>query len=139
MENSTTQKGMITTVAPFLDAPGIIQAHVVFALAGLILGPVALWRKKRDLLHKCVGYAWVLAMTAVAISALFIKSHFSPIGLGPIHLFSIFTLWGLHDAMKAVYRKDIRTHEAVMKNVYVRGLCLAGAFNFCLGARHNAR
>ena len=35
--------------------------------------------------------------------------------------------------MRAIYRRDIVEHRMVMENIYVRGLALAGAFNFLPG------
>ncbi|MGR3491992.1 MAG: DUF2306 domain-containing protein [Shimia sp.] len=126
------------TFEPFLTAPLTIQIHAALAFTALVLGPVALWRRRRDRLHKVVGYVWVLGMGGAALSALAIPSHFSPIGLGPIHLLSVYALWGIVVAMRAVFARDIATHKATMEAMYVRGLCLAGAFNLLPG-RTSAR
>ena len=121
------------TLEPFLEAGPVIQMHVVTATLALVLGPFALWRKRRDRVHKVLGYTWVTAMTAAALSALAIPSHFTPFGAGPIHLLALYALWGLHIAMRAVWRRDITEHRLVMENIYVRGLALAGALNFLPG------
>lgn len=121
------------TLEPLLAQPFQIQFHVAAALIALCLGPIAVWRRKRDRLHKFVGYVWVLGMGAVALSALVIPSHFTPIGLGPIHLLALYALYGLFVAMRAVYRKDIATHRDVMRNLYLRGLLIASCFNFLPG------
>lgn len=121
------------SLAPYFQASSIIQFHVFFAAIALFLGPFVLWRRRRDPVHKIAGYIWVVAMGTAAGSALFIPSHFSPIGLGPIHVLSLFTFWGLYVAMAAIFRRDIKTHEETMKNLYARGVCLAGAFNFLPG------
>lgn len=118
---------------PVLTAPAIIQFHIAVALIALVLGPVALWRNRRDRLHKIIGYIWVTAMTAVAVSAFLIPSHFSSVGLGPIHLLAAYALVGLWVAMAAIFRGDIKTHRETMMNLYVRGIALAGAFNFLPG------
>ncbi|MFK7875047.1 MAG: DUF2306 domain-containing protein [Paracoccaceae bacterium] len=118
---------------PFLAASWQIQIHVVLALIALILGPVALWRKRRDRMHKMIGYIWVVSMTLASLVSFAIPSHFSPIGFGPIHLLSIYGLSGIYVAMRAIYRRDIRLHKEVMENLYVRGVALAGAFNFLPG------
>ena len=123
---------------PFLEANLQIQLHVIAATLALFLGPIALWRRRRDRLHKVVGYIWVVAMGSAALIAFSIPSHFSPIGLGPIHLLAVYALWGIFVAMRAIYRRDIKEHKAVMENLYVRGLALAGALNFLPG-RTSAR
>ncbi|MEO0357930.1 MAG: DUF2306 domain-containing protein [Pseudomonadota bacterium] len=121
------------TLTPYLQAPVIVQIHVLLAATALFIGPFVLWRTRRDRLHKALGYVWVLGMGGAAISALFIKSHFTAIGLGPIHLLSLYTLWGIYIAMAAIFRRDVKTHRDTMQAMYVRGLCLAGAFNFLPG------
>lgn len=118
---------------PILDASLTIQLHMALAFIALISGPAVLWRSRRDRIHKSFGYIWVTGMGGAALSGLLIPSHFSPIWFGPIHLFSVYALYGIWVAMRAIYRRDIRTHETVMRNMYVRGLCLAGAFNFLPG------
>lgn len=126
------------TFQPFLDAPAEVQFHAAAAFLALVLGPLALWRRRRDRAHKVVGYVWVLAMGTTALSAFAIPSHFSPIGLGPIHLLAVYALWGIFVAMRAIYRRDVAEHKAVMENLFVRGLALAGAFNLLPG-RTSAR
>ncbi len=118
---------------PFLTASLQIQMHVMTAFLALCLGPVVLWRKRRDRVHKTLGYIWVVAMGSAAIISFWIPSHFTPIGFGPIHLLSLYGLSGLYIALRAIYRRDIATHKQVMENLYVRGVALAGAFNFLPG------
>lgn len=121
------------TLEPLLAASPTIQLHVIAATLALALGPIALWRSKRDRMHKIIGYVWVLAMASAALISFAIPSHFSPIGLGPIHLLSVYGLFGIYVAMRAIYRRDIATHKLVMQNLYVRGVALAGGFNFLPG------
>ena len=121
------------TIDPILDAAAIIQTHMALALFALLLGPFVLWRKRRDLMHKTLGYIWVLGMGGAALSGLFIPSHFTSVGVGPIHLLSLYALWGVYVAMRAIYLRDIKTHQLTMQNMYVRGVALAGAFNFLPG------
>ena len=118
---------------PYLNAPPVIQLHAALAFVALLLGPLALWRARRDRWHKMAGYVWVVAMSGAALSAFAIPSHFSPVGLGPIHLLAVYGLYGIYVAMRAIWRRDIAEHRAVMQNLYVRGVCLAGAFNLLPG------
>ncbi len=124
--------------APVIEAGFVIQLHIVSALIALVVGPFALWRKRRDRVHKVLGYIWVTSMGFAALISFAIPSVFSPIGFGPIHLLSIYGLYGLWVAMRAIFRKDVVLHKTVMENVYVRGLALAGALNFLPG-RTSAR
>ncbi|MEL7260993.1 MAG: hypothetical protein AAGK69_06425, partial [Pseudomonadota bacterium] len=68
-----------------------------------------------------------------ALVSFAITSPFTPIGLSPIHLLSLYALYGLWVAMRAIYRRDVALHRHVMQNLYVRGVVLAGAFNFLPG------
>ena len=121
------------TLAPFLVQPLEIQLHLAGALVALVLGPFALWRRRRDRLHKILGYAWVSAMALAVASSLFIESHWSPIFFGPIHLLTLYAGYGLWEGMRAILRGDVPTHRATMQALYCRGLLIAGAFAFLPG------
>lgn len=124
---------MSLTLQPLLDADPTIQLHVLAASAALLLGPLALYRKRRDRVHKITGYVWVLAMGMVALSSFWIHT-FPMIGpFSPIHLLAIFALWSLYEGMRHVFAGRIREHQEVMRSLYWHGLLLAGAFNFLPG------
>lgn len=125
--------------APFLELPLYIQIHAASATLAILIGPIAIYRKRRDRLHKTAGYAWVLSMLTVAISGLFIPSfELAVIGhLGPIHLFIVLTVVSLWQGMRAIFRGDIAAHRAAMCGLYWQGLLLAGLFNFIPGRMTN--
>ncbi|MEL7091697.1 MAG: DUF2306 domain-containing protein [Pseudomonadota bacterium] len=118
---------------PLMQAGWVVQAHVLLALLALALGPVALWRKRRDMMHKSVGYVWVVALAGAALVSFAIPSSFTPFGAGPIHLLSVYALGSLWVAMRAIWRRDVARHRAVMESLYVRGVVLAGAFTLLPG------
>jgi len=125
------------SLQPFLDAPAHIQVHAAAATLAAILGPIPLYRKRRDGLHKTLGYVWVLAMATVAISAFFIHS-FAVIGpFSPLHLFAILTLGSLWFGIKFARQGDIRRHQVVFRNLYWFGLWIAGLANFLPGRTSN--
>ena len=121
------------TLEPFLAAPLPVQIHIVAAMEALIFGPLVIWRTRRDRLHKVLGYVWVMALGVAAVVSFAITSPFSPIGLSPIHLLSVYALYGLWVAMRAILQGRVILHQQVMQNLYVRGVALAGAFNFLPG------
>lgn len=127
------------SLEPITNAPTIIQFHVVCALIALFLGPVAIWRKSRDRVHKISGYIWVLGMLGLAITGLMIPAFDMVIigTFGPIHAFSILALWSIWVGMRAIWRKDIARHEAALKGLYYQGLLIAGLFNFIPGRTIN--
>ena len=68
------------SLAPFLDAPFIIQLHIALALPALILGPFALFRTRRDIWHKAAGYGWIVLIVGVSVTGLMIPSNIAIIG-----------------------------------------------------------
>lgn len=125
------------TLAPYLTAAPHIQFHIAVALISLILGPFALYTKKRNRLHKTFGYIWVVTMTGVALSSFMITS-FGVIGpFSPIHLLAIFTLWSLYTGIRHVVQGRINAHRVTMRNLYWYGLIIAGLFNFLPGRSTN--
>lgn len=125
--------------APFFELPVVIKVHVLSALTGVVLGPFAILRTRRDRLHKVVGYIWVLAMLSVGVSALFISSFGVAIlgHFGPIHLFVVLTFVSLWQGMRAVFRGDIDAHREWLSGLYWQGLLLAGLVNFLPGRAIN--
>jgi len=122
---------------PFLNAPLYIQIHAAAAVTAVLLGPLPLYRKKRDRLHKVTGYIWVIAMLTVATSAFFIHS-FAVIGpFSPLHGFALLTFWSLWRAITTVRRGDIRTHQITLRSLYWFGLWAAGLANFLPGRMSN--
>jgi uncharacterized membrane protein len=125
------------TLLPFLTAPLPVQAHIVAALLALILGPFALYRQRRDRTHKVIGYVWVTAMSVLAVGSFLIPSHFTPVGIGPLHGFAVLTLWSLWAGVRAAIARDINRHQAILRSLYSNGLILAGAFTFLPGRTLN--
>jgi uncharacterized membrane protein len=125
------------TLTPFLDAPLMIQLHVVAALGAITLGPLAMLRRSRDRWHKVLGRAWVGAMATVALSSFLINEGqmFGPFSV--IHLLSVLTLWGLWQAVAAARAGRIAEHRAGMLALYVWALGVAGLFTLLPGRRMN--
>ena len=113
---------------PLLSASPAVQIHAYGALVALLLGPVALFRSRRDRLHKAVGYVWVLAM-ATAIASSFVIFEIRLIGpFSPIHLLSLLAAYGLVKGVRAAIRRDIATHMISMRGLYFWALGVAGLF-----------
>lgn len=119
------------------DAPLIIQIHVAAAGAALVLGPVAIWRRQRDSLHRVAGRLWVLAMAVAAGSSLFIHEarQFGPFSV--IHILSVVTLVSLWQGVAAIRRNDVTRHQRMMLALYLWALIVAGTFTFLPGRRMN--
>jgi len=125
------------TLTPLLDMPIYLQIHVASAALALILGPVAIYRNRRDVWHKAVGYVWLTAIVVTAISSFWIQD-FAMIGpLSPIHIFAVLALWGVVDGLRTAMARNFVAHAETLKSVYWNGVILAGLFNFLPGRRVN--
>jgi uncharacterized membrane protein len=126
------------TLDPILTAPLIIQLHVVGAICAIVLGPMALFRRSRDIWHRRLGYAWVMAMAFTAVSSFWI-SEAPIIGLfGPIHALSVLTIYGLWRGISAARAGNIAAHRGQMQGLYFWAMGVAGLFTFLPGRRMNS-
>ncbi len=120
------------------QAPISVQWHVGFAIMAVFLGPFALFRTRRDWVHKITGRIWVFAMLGASISSFFIHS----IGLigpfSPIHILSVITLIGLFYGVRAARQRNFIAHGRTMRALYIQALIGAGVFTFLPGRRMNA-
>lgn len=125
------------TFEPILTAPPHIQIHAISAFLAIIVGPIAILRKRRDRLHKTMGYVWVVSMIVAAASSFLIHS-FPLIGpFSPIHLLSILVFWTLWSAISHVRAGRVTEHALAMRSLYWRGLLIAGFLNFLPGRTTN--
>jgi len=121
------------SLAPLLDAPAHIQVHAFAAVLAVALGPVVIYRRRRDRIHKVVGYIWVLAMALTALSS-FAITNFGIVGpFSPVHLLAVLALWSLVVGLRHAFARRIAAHERVMRSLYWNGLMVASAFNFLPG------
>ena len=117
----------------------VFAIHIAAALTGLVLGPVVLWARKgavqRPRLHRAFGYAFVTAMAAAAISAMFIRDYRSPNiwGYTLIHLFVVVTVWSLFDSFYSLAKGNIAKHRKAMQGLYYGGCVTAGAVSLAPG------
>ncbi|WP_430449304.1 DUF2306 domain-containing protein [Rhodophyticola sp.] len=127
------------TLDPILNAPTEVQVHVLAVIAAVALGPFAIYRRRRDLVHRILGYLWVSAMAVVAGSGLFIESAlWAMLGpFGPIHLLSLWVLYTLWRGVEAARRRDVATHRVTMRGLYWQSLGIAGLFTLLPGRRIN--
>ena len=110
-----------------------IPSHAYAAVLALLLGAIQFSLPKRGVLHKSMGYAWMASMAYVAVSAFFIHELRLIGPFSPIHLLSIFTLWGIYSSITAARRGDIERHRIINIQLYVFALLVAGAFTFFPG------
>lgn len=117
----------------------LIAIHMSAALAATLIGPVALWARRRGQvrtrLHRAAGYAWVTLMLVAAFSALFIRDFRLPnlAGYTPIHLLVPITLGTLVLAFRFLAQGRIQAHRRAMLGLYVSACLVAGAFTLVPG------
>lgn len=128
------------TLDPILAAPPVIQAHVAAATLALVAGPLALLRRRRDRWHRRLGYAWVAAMVAVALTGLLIPgSEFRVLGhFGPLHLRVPLTLWGLWEGVALARAGRVVDHRRAMRQVLIGAMGVAGLLTLIPGRVMNA-
>lgn len=121
------------SLTPFFQAPIEVQIHAISALEALLIGPFLLYRRRRDRLHKILGYAWVANMAVAALSsfALYGLRWFGP--FGPIHVLSVTALATLWMAIRHARTGNIKAHRQIMHWLYWGGLVTAGVLTLLPG------
>lgn len=112
-----------------------LALHIAAASVALFVGPLAIYRKRRDARHKMLGYVWVVAIAVTALSSFLLSAAILPIafGLGPIHLLSIWALWTIWFGVRDARAGRMAAHRARMAGLYWQGLTLAGLFTLLPG------
>jgi uncharacterized membrane protein len=121
------------TLAPLLDAPGVIQFHAFAALGAFTLGLVQFVAPKGTIPHRTIGWTWVSLMLIVSVASFFIHEIRLWGPWSPIHLLSIFTLVTLPLAVLHARRHRVSRHRNAMIAMFAGALVIAGAFTFLPG------
>jgi uncharacterized membrane protein len=125
------------SLEPLLSASPQIQLHVFSASLALITGPFALWRKRRDRVHKTFGYVFILSMFTAICSSFFILDIrlFGP--FSPIHALSVLATVLLWKGYRHIRAGRIAQHAATMRGLYLQALGIAFLFTFLPGRLMN--
>ena len=120
------------------DDGGVISGHALLALFAMAVGAIQLAAPKGTRRHRIMGYVWVSAMSAVALSSFWIHTFRWWGPFSAIHLLSLLVLGTLAYSLLAVRRGDIRAHRNSMTRLYVLALLLTGAFTLLPGRTMHA-
>ena len=101
----------------------VIALHAVAATYVLLLGPLQILRRRRDLAHRIVGLSWLVAMVTVCLSSFWI----APDGFSWLHGLSIWTLVCMVAAIAGIRRGNVPVHRGFMIGSYL-GTLAAFAF-----------
>jgi len=120
-------------IAPLLDAPLAIQIHVAAVVPAAVIGPYMFWARKGTPIHRLLGKVWLGLMVVAAISSFFIHTINLFLGFSPIHLLSVYVLYGSWTAIRAARAHRIREHRLNVIGMYVGGIVIAGGFTLLPG------
>lgn len=109
-----------------------IKAHLFASLFAIALTLFQYNNKKGALPHKTFGWIWIISMTIVAISSLFVR-ELNNGNFSFIHLFTILTLVSVPRIVHYARTHQINKHKAAVNGLVFGGLLIAGAFTFMPG------
>ena len=122
--------------APRLDLlaqqPLKVQIHIAAALLAFSLGLVLFAAPKGTLPHRTLGWIWVVFMTTVAASSLFMTG-LNGDAYSWIHILSGYVLISLPAGVIAARRHKVLVHQRTMTGLFLGGMVIAGAFTFLPG------
>ncbi|WP_258064321.1 DUF2306 domain-containing protein [Arthrobacter sp. ZGTC131] len=109
----------------------LLVSHVVAALFVLAIGPVQIFRRRRDRIHRTMGCLWVAAMYYVCVISFWIVSegHFTW-----LHGLSAFTIVTVTLGLVSAIRRNIPSHRGNMVGSYV-GIAVAFVFAVAVPGR----
>lgn len=101
----------------------VITVHALAAAYVLLLGPLQILRRRRDLAHRLLGATWVAAILVVCVSSFWI----APDGFTWLHGLSIWTLVCMVAAIAGIRTGNVEIHRGFMVGSYL-GTLAAFAF-----------
>ena len=110
-----------------------IPLHALAAIVAILLGAIQLLSPKGTMIHKALGYVWVLLMLVVSVSSLFIHEINMWGKYSPIHILSLYTIATLFQAIYFARVGNIKRHKQTMTLLYLLALILTGLFTLLPG------
>lgn len=120
------------TLRPLWSTPLSVQIHVAAAVAGIAIGALIFLLPKGTGFHRLLGWAWVSAMTVVAITSVLMILDLKS-GINALHIFTAITVISLWGGLTGIRRGNVKQHAGSMVGLYVGGLMIAGLFAFIPG------
>lgn len=119
-------------LAAFSAAPLIIQIHALSAFAALGVGLVQFLGPKGVLPHRILGMVFVLLMTTVASTAIFIR-NLNDGNFSFIHIFVPVTFLGLFGLVRHAMQRNGKGHLHDARGLFFGALMIPGLFAFLPG------
>ena len=101
----------------------VILVHLALGVVALVVGAILMAGRKGARLHRVLGWAWVLAVSIVAVTSLFIQT-LNPGHFTLIHLLSGYVIIALPLAVSAARRHDAARHRRYMNGLFYGGFAL---------------
>ncbi len=128
------------SIQPLLESTWVIQVHAFGAMAGFLLGVIQFVAPKGTLPHKAIGFVWILILSTVGVSSIFIRPSIAP-GLpiaqwfSWIHIFTLLTFWAVIEGSYLLIRGGpaLKRHANAFRGLFIGGLVIAGGFAFLPG------
>jgi uncharacterized membrane protein len=118
---------------PLLEAqPFAIKLHLVTILPAFVIGCVLMMGVKGNMLHRGLGWAWVILMTTSAGVSFFIHG-INPNGFSVIHALSAWVAVAAPFGLYLARAHKVAAHRRMMTGLFLFGLGVAGAFTFLPG------
>lgn len=112
--------------------PMVVLVHMFVAIAAFAVGLFQLAAPKGTIPHRVIGWAWLIFMTVIAVSSLFIRNvnhgHFSF-----IHILSAITLIQIPVIIYLARTHQIQKHGAAAYGLFMGALLIAGLLTFIPG------
>ena len=121
------------TLEPLLNASLPVQIHVLPVVPAAIIGAFLLARPKGTPLHRLLGKLWLVLMVVTSASTFFVHEIRLVGPFSPIHLLSVFVLYGAFSVYRAARQGRIATHRRIVLQLYIGGIVIAGGFTFVPG------
>jgi uncharacterized membrane protein len=119
-------------LALIAQAPPAIKVHLAAVLAAVGVGLIQLLGVKGTLLHRTLGWSFVIFMVAAAASSLLIR-EINHGAFSYIHLLSAFTLVAAPLGVYFARTHRVASHGRMMVGLFFGGLVLAGVLAFLPG------
>lgn len=119
-------------LALFTAEPVVVKAHLLAALAAIVLGAAMMLSRKGRRFHRIAGWTWAGLLVFVAASSLFIDG-LSNGRWSFLHLTAGWVLLIVSLAIWAARRHRPRTHGVLMMWLFFGALLITGAFAFLPG------
>lgn len=103
----------------------VIAVHAISASLVILLAPVNILRRRKDLRHRALGRTWVISMYFACVSGMFIYTISG--GFTIFHALAIFTLATTTLGVLSIRRGNVPGHVGNMVGSWI-GAIVAGVF-----------